>query len=161
MKWTALTIALVLSMSVGAAERPEFEITVTQDVDVKAGDAILHFDLTYNGQQPVKIRTSSAPDRQDTAIWILAERFLDIGSSTRGNCPRLKEIIFIDDGKLGSTTVHPGQHIKQSIKLSDRYSNAAQVVGKCDTVVFWSYKPDKETGDSQRISGAILLPGAH
>lgn len=161
MKWTALTAALALSMSARATERPEFDITVTREVDAEAGDATLHFDLTYNGQQPVKIRTSSVPDTQDTAIWILAERFLDIGSSTRGDCPRLKEIIFIDDGKLGSTTIHPGQHIKQSIKLSDRYSNTAQVVGKCDTVVFWSHKPDKETGDSQRVSGAILLPGAH
>lgn len=161
MKWTVLTTAIFLSMPAGATERSEFNIAVTQEVDAKAGDATLHFDLTYNGHQPVKIRTSSVPAAQDTAIWILAERFLDIGSSTRGDCPRLKEIIFIDDGKLGNTTINPGQHIKQSIKLSDRYSNTAQVIGKCDTVVFWSYKPDKETGDSQRLSGAILLPGAH
>lgn len=159
-KLTMSLVAIFISMTTRAAEVPEFSMVVEQEVDAKAGDATLHFDLIYNGRQPIKLKTSSVPGQQDTAIWIFAERFLDFKSSARSDCPRLKEIIFIDDGRLGNTTINPGQHISQSIKLSGRYSNTAQAIGKCDTVVFWSYKPNKEIGDSQRLSGAIFLPGA-
>lgn len=157
MKYVAL-LPLLLFLTPEAVASPNFTMIVNSSIDRKAGDAELTFNLTFSGSRPVVVNRSSMPDLQSNAIWTSAEYFPNYGDSYQP-CPRPKEKIEINDGLLGTTTIKPGQSVQQKIKLSDLYFNTNEIVGKCDLVIFWSYKPEFESGEhTERLAGAVVIP---
>lgn len=157
MKRMAFLFLLCLLTSEVTAD-PKFTMAVDSNIDRKTGDAELTFSLTLSGPSPVVVTKSSMPDIQKNAIWTSAEYFPNYGDDYHP-CPRPKEKIEINDGLLGTTTIKPGQSIQQKIKLSELYFNTNEIVGKCDLVLFWTYKPELESGETtERLAGAIVIP---
>ncbi|MGO1000772.1 hypothetical protein [Lysobacter sp. CA196] len=152
-----LLMLLLLAPCQAALAGSDFGMTVSPDVDLKQGDAVLNFELKYNGSAPAVITRSSVPGVQDTAIWIAVESFPEYGDNYHP-CPRPADKLVIDDGVLGTMTIQPGQSIKQAVSLSGRFTKIREVLGKCDLVVFWSYAPESENGVGERLAGSIVLP---
>ena len=156
MKPIVLLLPLCLLTSEVTAS-PKFTMAVDSNIDRKAGDAELTFNLTFSGPNSVVVARSSMPDIQKNAIWTSAEYFPNYGDNYRP-CPKLKEKIEINDGLLGTITIKPGQSFQQKIKLSDLYFNANEIVGKCDVVLFWTYKPELESGEhTERLAGTVVI----
>lgn len=150
---------LLLAPCQVAVASSDFDMIVTPSADVKAGEATLNFELKYKGTSPIMVARSSVPGVQDGAIWIGAEYFPDFGDNFHP-CPKPIENVYIEDGLLGTMTIQPGQTITQAVKLSTRYANLQQILGKCDLVVFWSYKPELTTGAAERQAGSVVFPAS-
>lgn len=157
MKKLLLLFFLMPSLQAAAMES-RFTMTTSSSIDTSRGDATLNFDLAFSGSKPIVLARSSIPGVQKDAIWIGVD-FFPVSGENFHPCPEPVEKIFINDGLLGTATIQPGQSMREVVKLSDRYSNIGDILGKCDLVVFWSYKPKLETGDySERLAGAFVLP---
>ena len=117
------------------------------------------FRVTFSADRNLTIRSESlVSDSDSSAVSITASEFPASFEPDGVACPSPQEVTTIQEGpgrwvSLGRTYETVG-----TIDLNERFANLGKIIGRCDLVVFWSYKPNLGVGvDVSRISGSLLI----
>jgi hypothetical protein len=112
----------------------------------------LDVELTNSSNEPLEVYEHSLP-------WVGWYSLLLIAAKTDAPGTVLEKKTPVDDPGPGTTTLQPGQTLKGSISLVDRFPGFVEAVSSRDVIVFWSYQLQPLKGPAlPRTAGYVLFP---
>lgn len=152
--------AVIFSNFAVCEERPpSLQVTTTAKIST-AKKVSIKFIVENTGPISLEILKSSLPNHRAVDFLKYEMEVVSAfeGENGESGCDELLENVYIDDAGFGVENVAPGEKIENTISLNFIYPNIGDIIGKCDVIFFWSYRPKIE-GEivADRVAGAIAI----
>lgn len=136
------------------------EMKVSLLVSDNSSKAYIDFKMIYKGMDPIIVsRDNLIGSRVFENVNLQAVSFLDYRKSRFVKCPKPIQNILIDDAGVGVEKISHNAVLEQRIDLNEVYGNMSKILGRCDLVIYWSYKIDVQSGPQiERLAGALVIP---
>lgn len=152
-----LVVAALLCSYQGRTQ--SLTMDIVPRIDIKKEEALLEFNLTYEGNESISVDISNLLGKRIRSISFKADRIRNFNNKPFINCPIPEQKIFIDDPGIGYVLIKPGETVTQKIDLYQIFYKFDQIIGKCDFVFYWNYKLDiTKSYQAPRIGGAVIIP---
>ena len=160
MNWQRLFLSVAVVSCCGCAwAKGEFRVDVTPRAYM-SGVAEVGFSITYEGHDSIVAERATLPGGRIEPIRFHVEGYAVDDAEIFHACPAPEQRLIIDDGAIGEVRIAPGQTLTHVIDLRKNISNLKEILGKCDLVLYWTFRPLLKGMRADRAAGAVVIPAS-